>query len=122
LIGRATSLLGDLEYRKQGLQRQVENVTTNASEISDKVIENNAELAASDTIINAFPAGPKKEKAITERLKQQATQRELSEKAASINPEAILEMELQAMQVTARITVVATFIGEVETTKNTLPE
>jgi hypothetical protein len=120
LLAWAAKEKADLNFKKLSEERLTTNYSTATIEIEAELQSVVAEIAATQTIITALPAGNSREEAVKKKVKLEYKKFLLENRKESYGVVALLEKELDLTTVTANLAEMDVFITAINTRKAAL--
>ena len=120
LLAWAAKEKADLNFKKLSEERLTNNYSTASIEIDAELQSVLTEIAATETIIAALPAGNSKEDAIKKKVRLEYKKFLLENRKESYGVVALLEKELDLTKVTLELTEIDTFTDAITTRKAAL--
>lgn len=120
LLAWAAKEKADLNFKKLSEERLTNNYTIASIEIDAELQSVITEIAATETIITALPAGNSREDAIKKKVRLEYKKFLLENRKESYGVVALLEKELDLTKVTLELTEIDTFMNAITTRKGEL--
>jgi hypothetical protein len=120
LLAWAAKEKADLNFKKLSEERLTNNYTIASIEIDAELQSVITEIAATETIITALPAGNSREDAIKKKVRLEYKKFLLENRKESYGVVALLEKELDLTKVTLELTEIDTFMDAITTRKGEL--
>ena len=120
LLAWAAKEKADLNFKKLSEERLTNNYSTASIEIDAELQSVLTEIAATETIIAALPAGNSKEDAVKKKVRLEYKKFLLENRKESYGVVALLEKELDLTKVTLELTEIDAFTDAITTRKGVL--
>ena len=120
LLAWAAKEKADLNFKKLSEERLTNNYSTASIEIDAELQSVVTEIAATETIIAALPAGNSKEDAVKKKIRLEYKKFLLENRKESYGIVALLEKELDLTKVTLELAEIDTFTDAITTRKTAL--
>lgn len=117
LLAWAAKEKADLNFKKLSEERLTTNYSTTSIEIDAELQAITTEIASTETVIAALPAGNSKEDAIKKKVKLEYKKFLLENRKESYGVVALLEKELDLTKVTLELAEIDTFSAAITTRK-----
>ncbi len=117
LLAWAAKERADLNFKKLSEERLTTNYSTTSIEIDAELQAITTEIASTETVIAALPAGNSKEDAIKKKVKLEYKKFLLENRKESYGVVALLEKELDLTMVTLELAEIDTFSAAITTRK-----
>lgn len=117
LLAWAAKEKADLNFKKLSEERLTTNYSTTSIEIDAELQAIITEIASTETVIAALPAGNSKEDAIKKKVKLEYKKFLLENRKESYGVVALLEKELDLTKVTLELAEIDTFSAAISTRK-----
>jgi hypothetical protein len=120
LLAWAAKEKADLNFKKLSEERLTTNYSTTSIEIDAELQAITTEIASTETVIAALPAGNSKEDAIKKKVKLEYKKFLVENRKESYGVVALLEKELNLTKVTLELAEIDTFSAAISTRKAAL--